>query len=353
MRQWATFDRYDLSIFLLNYPTIIFFNYLLFGSSYFTDGTLFFWATLLLSIWSGGIVFMMLTLWTKYIRIRFNAPDQFGQRFLYAVLIYVGVMIVSTTGIFCLAYGMLDYPYKTETLLWLYIVGFITNIISVGCHESIYSYNQLRKSVQREFILKQLHMQQQVDVMMQQINPLFLINSLNSLVALIDKNTLQASLFAQELSAVYRYILRANEQNLTDLNTELEFIHSYAHLLKTRYGEGFQLVTHVDQRFQHYQLPSLTLQLLVEDAVKHNVLMGSKPLTVEIQTDDLANLHVRNNLQRKKQGVDDANGVGLNNILAKYETLGQPQPTVREESDQFVVALPLIPAYDSVLVPNP
>lgn len=342
MKQWAKFDRFDLSIFLLNSPAIIFFNYLLFGSAYFQDGSLFFWATLLLTIWGGGVIFVVLTLWMKYMRYRFGEPDQFGQRLLYSMLMYVAVMIVSTTGIFYVVYGLLGYPYKPETLLWLYCIGFVTNVISAGCHESIFTYNQLRQSTQREFMLKQLHMQQQMDVLKQQVNPHFLFNSLNSLIALIDENPRQAGTFAEELSSVYRYVLRVNEHNLTDLATELEFIHSYAHLLRTRYGPGFQLITKVDEQFSQYQLPPLTLQLLVENAVKHNVVTNAKPLTVEIQTDDLANLHVRNNIQRKKHGVV-SNGVGLTNILAKYEILGQAEPSVREETDQFVVALPLIP----------
>ncbi len=83
--------------------------------------------------------------------------------------------------------------------------------------------------------------------------------------------------------------------------------------------------------------------MLIENAVKHNVVLTSKPLRVEIQTDELANLHIRNNLQQKKQGVL-SNGVGLANIVAKYEMLGQAKPSVREEAGQFVVALPLIPA---------
>ncbi|MVM33848.1 sensor protein lytS [Spirosoma sp. HMF4905] len=201
---------------------------------------------------------------------------------------------------------------------------------------------QLLQSEQEREKLRVTNMQSQLDALKQQVNPHFLFNSLNSLIALIRKNPRQAETFAEELSSVYRYILRANEQNLTDLTTELEFIHSYAHLLQTRYGEGFELTIQVDQRFGRYQLPPLTLQLLLENAVKHNVVLASKPLRVDIQTDELANLHIRNNLQQKKQGVI-SNGVGLANIMAKYETLGQAKPSVREEAGQFVVALPLIP----------
>ncbi|MBN8823493.1 MULTISPECIES: sensor histidine kinase [unclassified Spirosoma] len=341
MKRWAKFDRYDFLIYLLNYPAVFIANYVVFGPAYFQDRSLFLGATLIVNSW-GIVIFVTLTLWMKYMRFVYGAPDQFGQRLLYSMLMYVGVMMSVILSIYWI-YDQLGYPYKPETIPWVLMIGFVTNVTSAGCHESIFTYNQLRESTQREYRLKQLHMQQQMDVLKQQVNPHFLFNSLNSLLTLIGENPSQAEIFTEELSSVYRYVLRANEQDLTDLATELDFINSYTHLLKTRYGAGFQLTVQVDSRFQSFQLPPLTLQLLVENAVKHNIVMKSRPLTVDIQTDGLANLHVRNNIQKKKQGVV-SNGVGLTNILAKYEMLGQPRPSVREETGQFVVALPLIPA---------
>ncbi|MFC5410268.1 sensor histidine kinase [Larkinella bovis] len=339
MRQWAQFDRFDFLIYLLNYPAVFIANYLIFGPVYFQDRSLLIGASLIVN--GGAIVlFVSLTLWMKYMRFRFGGPDQFAQRLLYSMLMYVGVMIAIILSIFWI-YDRLGYPYKPETIPWILIIGFVTNVTSAGSHESIFTYNQLRASTQREYQLKQLHMQQQMDVLKQQVNPHFLFNSLNSLLTLISENPRQAEVFTEELSSVYRYVLRANEQSLTDLATELDFIHSYAHLLRTRYGTGFQLTIQVDSQFRGYLLPPLTLQLLVENAVKHNVVMKTKPLLVELQTDGLANLHIRNNIQKKKQGVV-SNGVGLTNILAKYEMLNQPRPSVREEGGQFVVALPLI-----------
>lgn len=341
MKQWVLFDRYDFLIYLLNYPAVFIANYVVFGPAYFHDRSLFLGATLITNLCGIGI-FVSLTLWMKYMRFLYGGPDQFGQRLLYSMLMYVGVMMSTILAIYWI-FDQLGYPYKPETIPWVLMIGFVTNVTSAGCHESIFTYNQLRESTQREYRLKQLHMQQQMDVLKQQVNPHFLFNSLNSLLTLIGEDPRQAEVFTEELSSVYRYVLRANEQDLTDLATELDFIHSYTHLLKTRYGAGFHVFIQVDPRFQTYQLPPLTLQLLVENAVKHNIVLKNKPLTVEIQTDGLANLYIRNNIQKKKQGVA-SNGVGLTNILAKYEVLGQPRPSVREETGQFVVALPLIPA---------
>lgn len=176
-----------------------------------------------------------------------------------------------------------------------------------------------------------------------QVNPHFLFNSLNSLSALIDDDTQQASLFLDELSAVYRYLLRANDQVLTPLSAEMAFIRSYCHLLQTRHGDALQVIWEVAPPLLNRQLPPLTLQLLVENAVKHNIALPHKPLTIAIATDEHNQLQVRNNVQRKTVRVA-SNGIGLANIWSKYQMLNLPKPTIQEADGEFVVSLPLIAA---------
>ena len=200
---------------------------------------------------------------------------------------------------------------------------------------------RLRHAEQEQEKLRIVNLQSQLDALKQQVNPHFLFNSLNVLDSLIEDDPKQARVFLEELSTVYRYLLRANEQHLTDLSTELDFIHSYFHLLKTRHGSGLIMNVAIDHRFQTYRIPPLTLQLLVENAVKHNIVLPDQPLNIDILTDDQSRLQVRNNIQRKTVRVA-SNGVGLTNILAKYQMLNQPKPTIRENEGQFVVTLPLI-----------
>ena len=210
--------------------------------------------------------------------------------------------------------------------------------------------------------LEQEKTQVQLRALQAQINPHFLFNSLNSLSSLIDDDPERAGQFVNELSVVYRYLLRANQvtgvaateqdQNhlLTTLASELAFIESYYHLLRTRYGTGLNLVVSVDSRFQHQLLPPLTLQLLVENAVKHNVTSLKHPLTVEIFADKDGYLIVRNNRQRKQTRIL-SNGVGLSTIAAQYINLQQPAPEVSDENDQFTVRLPLITPSPNGTVP--
>jgi Putative regulator of cell autolysis len=143
------------------------------------------------------------------------------------------------------------------------------------------------------------------------------------------------------LSKVYRYLLRNNESGLSTLANELKFIQSYFQLLKTRHGDAVQFQVEVDKRYESYLLPSLSLQLLVENAVKHNVLSRNKPLVIDIFTMAGNKLAVNNNLQRRTV-KGPSNRIGLENIRSKYELLDVQGFQVLEDSKNFTVILPLI-----------
>ncbi|MFD1142879.1 sensor histidine kinase [Larkinella insperata] len=181
----------------------------------------------------------------------------------------------------------------------------------------------------------------QMRALQSQVNPHFLFNGLNTLSSLIDESPGQASKFVDELSNVYRYLLRSNENELVTLSDELRFIRSYFHLLQTRFGTSVDLQVSVTEEYQKALLPPLTLQLLVENAVKHNVVLPDQPLRIRIRTSSQDLLIVENNLQRKNLRIE-SNGVGLSNIDTKYRLLNQPTPLVGEADGWFQVILVLI-----------
>ncbi|GAB3901780.1 hypothetical protein GCM10028803_27080 [Larkinella knui] len=202
-----------------------------------------------------------------------------------------------------------------------------------------------RKQLETELSVQQLRQEMsevQMRALQSQLNPHFLFNSLNSLSSLIADEPVKAEQFVDEMASVYRYILQTNDVELTTLNRELQFLHSYFHLLQTRYGRGISLAIEVSDGFLNAQLPPLTLQLLIENAVKHNIVSSDQPLKISISTDELALLTVRNNLQRKPIDRVKSTKKGLLNILTKYKMLGQPTPTVQETDREFIVTLPLI-----------
>jgi LytS/YehU family sensor histidine kinase len=192
-------------------------------------------------------------------------------------------------------------------------------------------------------------LQSQLDSLKQQVNPHFLFNSLNTLSSLIRKDADLAENFLDELSKVYRYLLQNNEDSLIDLEKELEFMYSYFHLLTTRYGDAIKLKVNVASEYLHHRIPPLTLQLLIENAVKHNVIDKSSPLMIEVETKGKGQLVVRNNIQLKLLKMP-SNKIGLTNIASKYKLLDQPDIIILQTADSFTVQVPLLKSnsYESV-----
>jgi two-component system LytT family sensor kinase len=223
------------------------------------------------------------------------------------------------------------------------VVIFYTTV-TLGLYEGAYLWLQWKQTFAEKEKLIQSEWQAKYDLLKAQINPHFLFNSLNSLSSLISENPIQAERFTDEMSRVYRYLLRSNDQELVPLADELEFIRSYGHLLKTRHGDGFRLQIDVDASVQDHLLPSLTLQLLVENAVKHNIVVKEKPLTVIIKSCDRIRLVVQNNIQKKTITVP-SNGIGLANINAKFRLMNKDGISINTVGDQFAVNVALIPPF--------
>jgi sensor histidine kinase YesM len=244
-----------------------------------------------------------------------------------------------------IAHNIFDHePWTWPSLLdysaTMGVVIFYTTV-TLGLYEGAYLWQQWKETFAEKEKLIQSEWQAKYDLLKAQINPHFLFNSLNSLSSLIAENPAQAERFTDEMSRVYRYLLRSSDQELVYLRDELDFIRSYGHLLKTRHGDGFRLHIDVDKSLDGQLLPSMTLQLLVENAVKHNIVLKEKPLTVSIKSCGENSLVVHNNIQKKTITVP-TNGVGLANINAKFRLLNHEGIEVRESNDQFEVTLPLI-----------
>jgi sensor histidine kinase YesM len=221
------------------------------------------------------------------------------------------------------------------------ILGFSINLVFVTLYESDYALGKYKQAVMEKETLQQLALQQEFETLKGQVNPHFLFNCFNTLSSLIVEDKNKADEFLHELSKVYRYLLRNNEAGVSTLKTELKFIESYYRLLQTRHGEAVQLNIEADKRYENYLLPSLSLQLLVENVVKHNVLSKNMPLVIDIFTVAGNKLVVNNNLQRRTVKAP-SNKVGLDNIRAKYALLRQPGFQVMEDKNNFTVVLPLL-----------
>ncbi len=273
----------------------------------------------------------------------FPGLHQSSRRILLKSLVLFLLMTPSILLIFLLYDRMhiLGYSLKKIDVYKGFITGFSVNLVFETLYEADYIFTKFRESKTEKEALMQLSVAEEYDHLKSQVNPHFLFNCFNTLSSLISIDKKKAEVFLDELSKVYRYLLRTNEEGVSTVETEIRFIHSYFKLLKTRHGDAVQLNIQTDKQYDGYLLPSLSLQLLVENVVKHNALSKTQPLVIDIFTTAGKNLVVNNNRQCRSVKAP-SNKVGLQNIRQKYELLNQPGFQVLEDDKNFTVVLPLI-----------
>lgn len=275
---------------------------------------------------------------------KYPSLSQTGKRIVYKMLTNVIVMTPSVILIFLIYdwFHILGYELNTEDVKWGYIVGLCVNLLFVTFWEVCYLLEKYKDSLAEKELLEQMGTEQEFENLKSQVNPHFLFNCFNTLSSLIQEDKKEAENFLDELSKVYRYLLRSNEDGVSTVEKEIKFLESYYRLLKTRYGAGLQLSIDIDKRYYSYLLPSLSLQLLVENAVKHNVVSRQQPLMIEVFTSAGNKLVVNNNLQRKQLNKKNSTRIGLRNINSKYKLMKQPGFQVVEGENNFMVVLPLV-----------
>jgi sensor histidine kinase YesM len=216
----------------------------------------------------------------------------------------------------------------------------VCNILLMILLEAWVFYMEGTQSRQKAQELERELSQVRFEVLKQQMNPHFMFNSLNVLSGLIGRDTEQAHRFIDEFSSIYRYVVDTIEQPVVSLKKELDFARSYLHLQQTRYGEHLQYSIDLPEALLDTYLPPLSLQLVLENACKHNLVSPEQPLQIDIFQQG-GKLVVRNNLQPKiSSGV--SKGLGQKNLLKRYELVSKEAPEFRTEARHYTVLLPLI-----------
>lgn len=330
---------------LIGYPLIAYMSHVIFynenhGS---VDEKFTYWQVILISMAEAMILWEANRLVLIYCRRRFPELSQSLKRILsiLAGCLVVTILIRYVNIWFYDQTMFWGYMFPPEGYLYSIFVGLLYVTIIAGVYEGLYYFQKSKQLLSETEALKRENLQTQLDSLKTQINPHFLFNNLSSLSSLIMEDRGQAVKFVNELSSVYRYLLQANEQNLTTLENELNFIKNYFHLLKTRFGNGIQLLKDIDEKYFSYLLPPLTLQLILENAVKHNAVLPDKPLQIRIYTGADNRLVIENNLQKKNSAIV-SNKVGLRTIKTKYRLLHQEDVEIKQTENMFSVTLPLI-----------
>jgi Putative regulator of cell autolysis len=197
-----------------------------------------------------------------------------------------------------------------------------------------------KNAILREEQLKRESLALQYESLKNQVNPHFLFNSLNVLTSLIEKDTTASVKYVKQLSDVFRYVLDQNTRELVPLETELKFIESYNFLQHIRFGDNFRI--EIQFREKHFLIVPMALQILIENAVKHNEISTENPLVITI-SDDADFIVISNNIQ-PRSNLPESNQIGLKNLSFQYEFLSGKHIEIRNDTRTFVVKLPKIKA---------
>lgn len=300
--------------------------------------------------WSVSLVFSMvnwLVMRTILIALRKRYPglrDNKKRIPLFFLSIVFTVLMVDYIGNLTLGYIIDDsynHPLRPKILLPIILISAMTMAI----YEAVYYYIRLRRSIREEEQAKRASIQAQLDTLRNQAQPHFFFNTLNTLRDIIDQNTKEeAKVFVNRLSEVYRFILESGNSNLITLREELPFAKAYVHIQKERFGNNLHVKWNIPESAMDRMIVPMSLQLLLENAVKHNVISRAKPLQVYVDIEN-GQLVVSNKVQPKSTQLPTTK-LGLKNIERRYALISDKQVTIFEKNGNFRVELPLLTISD-------
>ncbi|MEM6264444.1 MAG: histidine kinase [Bacteroidota bacterium] len=336
-------NKSDLIIRFVGIPIVSFFGALVFcPDGLFNNGLTYTGISLLISlvftvvIWEGNC-FILAT-----VRKRLPGYSNTTRRIVLQSILAISYTIIAyiLLKIAMIQSGVFEGIDTKYDLLIGALVCLLPTVAVSMVYESVYFFSEWKANIRQTEALAHAHLQSQFEALKKQLDPHFLFNSLNTLASLIDFQNEPAQKYLERLSDVYRYVLETRSRATVSLEEEIAFIHAYVYLLKVRFRDNLEVQLDLNPEIYTEHIPALSLQLLVENAIKHNVVSKDKPLKIRIYRDE-AHINVSNNKQEKKMMVPSTK-VGLQNIIERYRLLGQQGIEVLNGDEQFTVRLPLL-----------
>lgn len=216
----------------------------------------------------------------------------------------------------------------------------ITSVV-VGSSYMVYLIRQRQAMQLENEQLRAENMIHQYEVLKNQLNPHMLFNSLNTLQSLVRMDRDKASCYIGELSRVLRYTLQGNENSFVSLKEEMAFVQSYIFLQKMRYEEDLLFKIEIPEPLLHRYIPPMSVQILIENAIKHNEISSRRPLTITITANFENTLRVENP-QQPRSSAPNGTGIGLDNLNKRCELLLRQSVTIQSDERLFAVTVPLI-----------
>jgi len=223
----------------------------------------------------------------------------------------------------------------------LSLIMFSLDMIVISVFYSTYLTKYWKKSIEKNEELKRENLLAKYEALKNQVNPHFLFNSLNTLSGVVEQKPEQSTAFIKKLSDIYRYVLEQNDQELVSIKDEMKFVEDYVFLLKMRFGEA--LIFNSDLPGNNMQVVPLGIQMLVENAIKHNIIADDMPLKVDIGIEN-DSIFVKNNYQKKNTIKSSKEPLGLENLKKRYKYLSDSTLDIMKSNSEFLVKLPIIEA---------
>ncbi len=282
-----------------------------------------------------------------YLNKKFSWAEETNKRTIFAIVGTLVLNIVLTYGLnyinFVLIQGL--NPAEFFSSKWNFTNWFFINfalLISAFLHAKGFmqamKQNAKKEVVEQKLIAKSANAQ--FESLKNQLDPHFLFNSLNVLDSLIEENPKQAQQFTNSMSKIYRYVLEQKDKELVSVEEEINFAKTYCELLKTRFEDAVTFEFEISDEDKKAFVVPLSLQLLLENSIKHNFATSSKPLNIKIFAEN-GNLIIENNLQTREL-PNKSTGVGLANIVSRYNLLTNRNVFVEKSEDFFRVKLPIL-----------
>nr|WP_297916518.1 histidine kinase [uncultured Allomuricauda sp.] len=319
---------------LVNIPRIVF----LFGSE--EQGLM----SLMEVSWTDTFfrAFMLFSFCYVVLKFNLNWVKRFNTKFQVPVFIVLNLAIL-VVWILCfelvdhLIYSFNEYSLNPRLNRFIYLFVLIMLLI---ISRAIGLNNQSKQDAIEKEQLKQQSLQNELAALKNQVNPHFLFNSLNSLSLLVREDQKAAGKFINKLSFLYRYILQSKDQDLLTVKEELKFLESYIHLIKERYRDNFMVHVNIGEKLLSRKIPTLALQLLMENAVKHNEISTDRPLRVDVFEEN-NHLVVKNRLQNRTGHIESTN-TGLSNLNKRFKLHTKKEIEILKDGTYFIVKIPIV-----------
>lgn len=335
---------------IVTVPFSVIINSIIFGKKYFSSLPHFLFSTLL-SVAFYCIFFMACGMVAIALKKRF--PQEEKLLFRLALMIFT-FLLMSGLWLYMLfslyeAIPFFQYRFNENDFAWSYYLLGLINIFLTFLMEGISRFKGWKQNWQETEHLQETYKKTQLNGLRSQVNPHFLFNSLNSLSALIQEDEEKAEKFLDEMSKVYRYMLRNDEEQLVTLQSEIAFVQSYINVLNARYGSGLVIRLEINENCADKMLAPLTLQVIIENCFSLNTVSKSSPLHITIAANN-GQLVVKNNLQAKM--VTDVLDfeAGLDNLVKKYQLLNMPVEVSEQEATCRIITIPLFNKKEEVPV---